>query len=92
MVAWPVTILTMFQTFALNGTFDPIIAVLHWLTIVIFPLAIVVFLWNAFVVWTTRLGLPGLFARIWSIVLVAAGLVLAWTGAVFHLIGTGLTY
>ena len=92
MVAWPVTIVVMLQTFALNGSFDPFITVLHWLSIVIFPLALLVFLWNAFVVWTTRLGLRGLFARVWSLVLVAAGIVLAWTGTVFHLIGTGLAY
>ncbi len=92
MVAWPVTVIVMFQSFALNGSFDPVITVLHWLTIVIFPLALLVFLWNAGVVWTTRHGLPALFARVWSLLLVAAGIVLVWTGTVFHLIGTGLSY
>ena len=92
MVAWPVTILVMFQTFALNGTFDPWITILHWGSIVIFPLALLVFLWNAWVVWTTRQGLRGVFARVWSVVLVLSGAVLAWTGTIFHLIGTGLTY
>ena len=92
MVAWPVTVLVMFQTFALNGTFDPLIMTLHLLTIVVFPLALLVFLGNAWIVWTTRRGLRGAFARIWSLVLVFSGAVLLWTGSVFHLIGTGLTY
>ncbi len=92
MVAWPATILVMFQTFALNGTVDPWLMVLHWLTIVVFPLALLVFLWNAWVVWTTRPGLRGVFARVWSLVLVLSAVVLVWTGAVFHLIGTGLSY
>ena len=92
MIAWPITIVVMFQTFALNGTFDPWLTVLHWATIVVFPLALLVFLWNAFVVWTTRPGVRGLFARLWSVVLVLSGLVLVWTGAVFHLIGTSLSY
>ena len=92
MIAWPITMVVMFQTFALNGTFDPLLTVLHWATIVVFPLALLVFLWNAVVVWTSRPGLRGLFARLWSVVLVLSGVVLVWTGAVFHLIGTGLTY
>ena len=92
MVAWPLTIIVMFQTFALNGTFDVWLTILHWLTIVIFPLALLVFIWNAWVVWTTRPGLRGVFARVWSVVLVLSGIVLVWTGGVFHLIGTGLTY
>ncbi len=92
MVAWPVTILIMFQTFALNGTFDPLLTVLHWATIVIFPLALLIFLWNAWVVWNTRPGIRGVFAKVWSILLVFSGVVLLWTGVIFHLIGTGLTY
>ena len=92
MIAWPVTIVIMFQTFALNGSFDPFITVLHWSTIVVFPLALLVFLGDVWVVWTTRAGLAGGFARLWSVVLALSGAVLLWTGIVFHLIGTGLTY
>ena len=92
MIAWPIVVFVMLQTFALNGTFDPLLTVLHWATIVVFPLALLIFLWNATVVWTTRPGVRGLFARLWSVVLVASGLVLVWTGAMFHLIGTSLTY
>ena len=91
-LAWPVTILVMFQTFALNGSFDPWITILHWLSIIVFPLALLVFLWNGWVIWTTRPGLRGVFARIWSVVLVLSGVVLVWTGLAFHLIGTGLAY
>jgi hypothetical protein len=82
----------MFQTFALNGTFDPLLTVLHWATIVIFPLALLIFLWNAWVVWNTRPGIRGVFAKVWSILLIFSGVVLLWTGVIFHLIGTGLTY
>ena len=92
MIAWPVTIVVMFETFALNGSFDPFITVLHWSTIIVFPLALLIFLGDVWVVWTTRAGLVGGFARLWSVVLALSGAVLLWTGIVFHLIGTGLTY
>jgi CubicO group peptidase (beta-lactamase class C family) len=92
MAFWPVVIVVMLQTFALNGSFDQVILTMHWLTIIIFPLALVIFIWNAWVVWSRRRGLRGLFARVWSVVLVAAGTVLVWCGAVFHLIGTSLAY
>ena len=92
MIAWPATIVTMFETFALNGSYDPFILVLHWLTIVVFPLALLIFLGDVWAVWSTRAGLSGAFARLWSVVLVLSGATLLWTGIVFHLIGTGLAY
>ncbi len=89
MVAWPVTIVIMLQNFALNGSADPWLVVLQWLTIVVLPLSLLIFLWNALRVWT---GLSGLSARLWSVVLVLSGAVVLWTGIAFHLIGTGLNY
>jgi CubicO group peptidase (beta-lactamase class C family) len=92
MIAWPATVLIMFQTFALNGEFDPLLETLHILSVIFFPLAALVLLWNVWIVWSTRSGFRAWFARVWSVVLAAAGLVLAWIGVVFHLIGFSLKY
>ena len=92
MIAWPATVLVMFQTFALNGEFDGVLQALHLLTVVIFPLAALVLLWNVRVVWTTRAGWRSWFARVWSVVLAVCSVLLVWTGVAFHLIGFGLKY
>ncbi len=92
MIVWPITIVIMFQTFALNGEFDGLLTVLHLLAVIVFPLAALVLLWNVWVVFTTRAGWGAWFARIWSLVLALSGLLFLWIGAAFHLIGFGLKY
>jgi CubicO group peptidase (beta-lactamase class C family) len=92
MFLWPTTLVYMLKIFALNGEFDGFVHVLHVLTIVIFPLAALVLLWNAWLVWNTRGGFRAWFAKAWSIVLALGGLLVLWSGFVFHLIGVGLRY
>ena len=52
-IAWPATVLIMFQTFALNGEFDGVLQALHMMSVIIFPLALLVLLWNVWIVWTS---------------------------------------
>ena len=92
MIAWPLTVVMMLQTFALNGEVDGWVQTLHIASVVVFPLGALLLLWNMYVVWTTRVGFRAWFARGWSIVLALSGLLLVWTGSVFHLIGFGLRY
>ncbi len=92
LVAWVVTLLTMLTTFSLNASLDPLLLGLHWAANIVFPLALLVFVWNAAVVFTTRTGVRSWFARGWSVLLVASGVVVLWTGVAFHLIGTSVQY
>ena len=92
MVTWLVTELVMLQTFSLGPGLDPWILLLHLLSIVLFPFALVAAAWNAWVVWRTRSGWRGGFAKGWSIVLTASTLILLWVALVYHLIGLGLGY
>jgi hypothetical protein len=91
-LAWIATLAQMLTSFTLSASMDPWLLSLHWAANVVFPLALIVFVWNAWVVFATRTGWRSWFARIWSILLVLSGAVLAWIGAAFHLIGTGLQY
>ena len=92
LVAWVVTLLTMLTTFSLDAALDPLLLVLHWAANIVFPLALLVFVWNAAVVFTTRAGLRSWFARAWSVALVGSGAVVLWTGVAFHLLGTSVRY
>ena len=91
-LAWIGTLLEMLNLFALSAAMDPLLLILHWAANVIFPLSLLVFLWNAWVVFATRTGWRRWLARFWSALLVASGVVVLWTGAAFHLLGTNLQY
>ena len=65
---------------------------LHMMSVLIFPLALLVLLWHVWIVWTTRNGWRAWFAKAWSIVLAFSSLLLVWVGLAFHLIGFGLKY
>jgi CubicO group peptidase (beta-lactamase class C family) len=92
MAGWFAIEVYMLTAFAVSDGMDPLIWVLHGLSIVIFPLALVVAVWNAWDVWTTRAGWRPWFAKGWSLVLVLSSVCLVWTGVVFHLIGIGVSY
>ena len=91
-VAWIGTLVEMLNLFWLSAAMDPLLLALHYAAIVVFPLSLVIFLWNAWIVFSTRTGWKSWFARIWSLVLVFSGAVLVYIGGVFHLIGTDLHY
>ncbi len=85
MAAWLVTELVMLQTFSLGPGLDPWILLLHLLSIVVFPPAFAAAAWNAWVVWRTRPGWRGGFAKGWSLVLAVSTLTLLWVALVYHL-------
>ena len=92
MLAWVGTILLMLNTFAVSDAMDPLILALHVLSIIVFPLAVVLATANVWAVWRYRAGVAGLLAKGWSVVLLLSTLVLLWVGALFHLIGVGVSY
>jgi hypothetical protein len=92
MVAWLGTIAYMVAAFAFDASMDTALTLLQWLSIIIFPLAALVALWNAFLVWTTRSGWGSWFARLWSAVVALSCIMMLWVGGVFHLISTGVQY
>ena len=92
MATWLGTIAYMMTAFAFGASMDPVLTALHWLSIVIFPLAVLIAVWNVFVVWTTRGGWGSWFARLWSTVVAVSCMMMLWVGGVFHLIGTGVQY
>lgn len=92
MAAWLVTIFNMLQTGAFTSKLDGWFLLLHLLTIVLFPAAVAATAWNLWVVWRSRPGFNGLFARLWAAVLLIAALTLLWVGTAFHLIGLSLSY
>jgi hypothetical protein len=91
-LAWIGTLVQMLNAFWLSAAMDPVLLTLHWAAMVIFPLALLVFVWNAWVVFTTRAGWRSWFAKLWSVALVFSGISLVWIGTAFHLFGTGLQY
>ena len=92
MIGWLGTIGYMMTAFAFDSSMDPFLTALHWLSIVIFPLAVVAAAWNAFVVWATRSGWGSWFARLWSVVVTLSCVMMLWVGVVFHFIGSGVQY
>ncbi|AZU02818.1 beta-lactamase [Glycocaulis alkaliphilus] len=72
----------------LDGRMDGMIVFMQFLS-VLPVLALLIAIWNAFVVWT---GGASWFARLWSLVLVASTLVLIWFVIAAGFFNFGLTY
>lgn len=72
----------------LDGRLDGMIVLMQFLS-VLPVLALLIALWNAFVVWT---GAASWFAKLWSLVLVASTLVMIWFIAAAGFFNFGLTY
>jgi CubicO group peptidase (beta-lactamase class C family) len=90
MAGWLITIVKMFGDFKLlNGGLDPLVQVLHFLSIVVFIGGFLVALWNAWLVWT---GKRSWFAKLWSVVLVLATLIVLYVAWLYHLIGFGVNF
>jgi CubicO group peptidase (beta-lactamase class C family) len=92
MLAWLATIGAMAAAFYFSSKLDPWILALHLSSIAVFPIAAAVGLWNLWIVWTTRRGWRGAFARVWSLILASSCLILLWVALDFHLIGLGFAF
>lgn len=89
-VGWAVLIGAMMSDYSLlGGQLDWALTLLQTLSLVGFVGLVGVAGWNGWIVWKAK---RGWLARIWSVVLVLAGLVLLWVGYAFHLIGFNLVY
>ncbi len=73
----------------LSAGFDPIILTLQVLSFIAFLGGLAVMLWDAWLVWR---GKRGWKAKIWSLALVFAALIVVWTGFAFHLLSLGTNY
>ena len=90
LVGWGVLITMMFADLTnLGGAFDAITIVLQVLTLVVFIGGLAVFAWYLWQVWTGRRRWT---AKVWSVLLLLAGIVMVWLAAAFHLFGIGTNY
>ena len=90
LVAWATVVTLMFGDLTnLGGAFDVIIVIVQLLTFVVFLGGLAVFLWYAWQVWR---GKRRWWAKVWSVLLVLAGLVMVWFGFAFHLLSIGADY
>ncbi len=87
---WMFAIQTMMGDFNnLNPSFDPVIYTLQILGFVAFLGGFGVILWDAWLVWR---GKRGWKAKVWSLVLVLAALIVVWVGFAFNLLSLGANY
>ena len=90
LVAWGTVVTLMFGDLTnLGGAFDVIIVVLQVITFIVFLGGLAVFLWYLWQVWR---GKRRWWAKVWSVALVVAGLVMVWVGFAFHLLSLGANY
>jgi CubicO group peptidase (beta-lactamase class C family) len=90
LVAWATVVTLMFGDLTnLGGAFDAIIVILQLLTFIVFLGGLAVFLWYLWQVWR---GKRRWWAKVWSVLLVLAGLVMVWFGFAFHLLSIGADY
>jgi CubicO group peptidase (beta-lactamase class C family) len=89
LVAWISVLSALGELSRLNNGFDPILYFVQILTIVAAFGALGVFGWDLWLVWR---GKRRWTAKVWSIALLLAALVMFWVGWSFHLIGIGANY
>ena len=92
MVGWLATVAYMAATFNVASTIDPWIMVLHMLTILIFPLAAALSVWNIWVTYKTRSATRNAIAWVWAAILAASSLALLWVSFIFNFIGFNLAF
>ena len=73
----------------LSPSFDPIIYTLQILGFVAFLGGLGVILWDAWLVWR---GKRGWKAKLWSLALALAALIVVWVGFAFNLLSLGANY
>ncbi|GMM92578.1 serine hydrolase domain-containing protein [Qipengyuania sp. MTN3-11] len=88
LAGWAV-IMSMLFSDTLGAMFDGILVGLQVLTLVAFVGGTAVFAWNLWLAWKSGYRWPG---KLWSLVLLLAGVVILWVGLAFHLIGFGTNY
>lgn len=90
LVAWATVVTLMFGDLTnLGGAFDAIIVVLQVVTFIVFLGGLAVFVWYLWQVWR---GKRRWWAKVWSVALVVAGLVMVWLGFAYHLLSLGANY
>jgi CubicO group peptidase (beta-lactamase class C family) len=90
LVGWATTLSMLFSDLTrLGGAFDAIILTLQVLTFLVFFGALAVFAWYLWQVWR---GKRGWKAKVWSVLLVLAAIVMIWLGFAFHLLSLGTNY
>jgi CubicO group peptidase (beta-lactamase class C family) len=90
LAAWATVVSLMFGDLTnLGGGLDVIIVVLQILTFIVFLGGLAVFVWYLWQVWR---GKRRWWAKVWSVALVVAGLVMVWFGFAFHLLSLGANY
>jgi hypothetical protein len=81
--AWIAVIVGGLSSLSLLGPgLDPVLLVLHLLTIPVYIGGAAVLLWSAYVAWTER---TRWMTRLWASVLALSGVVLLWMAFLFHL-------
>ena len=90
LVGWATVVTLMFGDLTnLGGAFDTIIVGLQILTFIVFLGGLAVFVWYLWQVWR---GKRRWWAKVWSVALVFAGLVMVWFGFAFHVLSLGANY
>lgn len=90
LMGWATLITMLFANLTnLGPAFDPFILIMQVLSFIVFFGALAVFVWNLWLVWT---GKRRWTAKLWSIALVFAAVVIIWIGLAFHLLSIGANY
>ncbi|MCA1660684.1 MAG: hypothetical protein LC648_00355 [Novosphingobium sp.] len=85
LVAWGVVVGVMLGDIDnLNASMDPLLWIMQLLSLVVFVGGLAAMLWNLWMVWRGKRRWP---AKVWSVVLVLAALVVLWIALAFNLIG-----
>ena len=87
---WAFTMVRMLNDLNnLSARFDSVVHLAQAFGAIVFIGGFAATMWNLVVVWTGRRRWP---ARLWSVVLALAALVVLWVAFAFHLIGFGVNY
>jgi CubicO group peptidase (beta-lactamase class C family)/uncharacterized Tic20 family protein len=90
LAGWATVITLLFSDLSnLGGAFDPLIVLLQILSFLVFFGGLAAFLWYLLQVWGGR---RRWYAKVWSVALVFAAVVMIWMGLAFHLLDFGTNY
>jgi hypothetical protein len=90
LAGWATLISLLFGDLSnLAGAFDPFTIALQVLSFLVFFGGLAVFAWYLLQVWRGR---RRWWARVWSIALVLAAIIVIWVGLAFHLLSLGTNY